>query len=162
MSVNIDDEIEKPIKNYTSGSRTEFTGEQHLLEKGHGDGFQTVDQVREFVDEAIIEAIGDGLKLEIGKSRETRLNVCVESEFLVNSEDIKEGDTEAGEGKKLGEFKHRVDVALSWEGEDQNMRLHFSVLHQYPLLTMLPSISSSIVYTFSTSAVLGVKVKERK
>lgn len=90
-----------------------------------------MDQVGELADGAVFgrKAVGDGLELEIGKARETRLDVSVESEFVVNSVDVEEGDTESGEGKKLREFEHGVDMALSWEGEDQNMRLCSFLLH---------------------------------
>lgn len=108
-----------------------MTRDEHLLEKWLGEGFQTVDQVGELADGVVFgrKAVGDGLELEIGKARETRLDVSVESEFVVNSVDVEEGDTESGEGKKLREFEHGVDMPLSWEGEDQNMRLCSFLLH---------------------------------
>jgi hypothetical protein len=34
---------------------------------------------------------------------------------------VEEGDVEAGEGKKLGQLEHGVDVSLSREGKNENM-----------------------------------------
>lgn len=103
-----------------------------------------MDQVGELADGAVFgrKAVGDGLELEIGKARETRLDVSVESEFVVNSVDVEEGDTESGEGKKLREFEHGVDMALSWEGEDQNMRLCSFLLHCFSTVKRPVSLSS--------------------
>ena len=109
-----------------------MTRDQHLSEKGLGYGFHAVSQFRELGQAAGVvrgKAVGDGLESEFGKARETRLEVCVKNEGLVDTVDVEEGDSEAGEGKKLGEFEHWVDMPQGWKGKHQNMGLCFFLLH---------------------------------
>lgn len=73
----------------------------------------------------------------------------MEGKFLVNTVYVKEGDTEAGEGKKLGEFEHGVDMALSREGEDQNVRHVSFLLHGF-LPTVCCAISHPINSIYSS------------
>ena len=65
------------------------------------------------------ETVGDGWEEE---AREARVDVGVAAEEAVDVIRVEEGDFEAAEREKLGEFEHRIDMSLSSEWEDEDSR----------------------------------------
>lgn len=59
--------------------------------------------------------------MEGGKKGEAGEDVGVEGELAVGVFGSEEGDTNGGEGKKLGELEHDVEVALGGGRKEKNM-----------------------------------------
>ena len=74
------------------------------------------------------QPVGYGLETKAGVARESVKNIAVTEEAVVGVVGVEEGDADAGERKKLGEFEHGIDVTLNGEREDNYMgrqRLRF-------------------------------------
>lgn len=69
------------------------------------------------------------LETEAGIAAEPGLNIGVKEEAVLVIVGVEEGDVEADDGEKFGEFEHGVDVALRREGEDEDMRRHWPLIH---------------------------------
>lgn len=67
------------------------------------------------------QPIGYGLETKASIARESVQNTAVTEEAMVVVVGVQEGDAEAGEGKKLGEVKHGIDVTLGGKREDEDM-----------------------------------------
>lgn len=67
------------------------------------------------------QPIGYRLETKASIARESVQNVGVTEEAAVGVVGVEEGDAEAGEGKKFGEFEHGIDMALNGKREDKDM-----------------------------------------